>query len=165
VNLGQIEIVPFRKDISREQFACGTPELDRWLREFAGQNENRFRTRTFLAVCGDRSRLAGHYATVFGEFEAGTEFGSLQPTVYKTPAMLIAKLAVDVSFQGKGIGSLLLSHALSGALEASRIAGLEVVFVDAKDAQATTFYGRFGFARIDPDSSRMFMTMKQIASQ
>jgi len=154
------EIIPFSRDVSRDDFSCGNSTLDFWLKQYAGQNEDKFRTRTFMAVDQASQQLLGYYTTVFGDVEPGAELDGIAVSNYSKPAFLIAKLAVDQRAQSHGIGKLMLSDALNKAVEASDSAGLEIVLVEAIDINAVSFYGRFGFTRFDPQSNRMFMTMK-----
>ena len=158
----EFEIVPFRRDIPRDVFTCGNQILDNWLRKYAGQNENLFRTRTFYAVDAEAKKILGFYSTVYGSVEPSTELDGIPVSKYSRPAFLIAKLAVDLSEQGNGIGKALLSDALNKAIAASESAGLEVVLVDAINNEAVTYYGRFGFVRHESGSSRMFMTMNTL---
>ena len=55
---------------------------------------------------------------------------------YPIPAILIAKLAVDRSMQGRGLGKQLLFHALARAIDVYRIVGVYGVRVDAIDENA-----------------------------
>jgi GNAT superfamily N-acetyltransferase len=155
-----IQIIPFSRQVSRENFDCGNESLDSWLKRFAGQNESRFRSRTFFAIDEDSNQLLGYYTSVFTALDAGVLLAGMPVSNYKKPAYLVARLAVDLRFQGMGIGESLLSDALSKALKASEAAGLELVLVDAKDDSAITFYGRFGFTRLDAHSRRMFATIR-----
>jgi len=136
--------------------------MDEWLGLYAGQNENKFRTRTFFAVDRYSLQLQGYFTTVFGEVKPGAELDGIAVSNYAKRAFLIARLAVDHNAQGQGIGKLMLGEALHKALGASESAGLEMVIVDAIDNDAIAFYGRFGFIRFDSESNRMFMTMKQL---
>jgi GNAT superfamily N-acetyltransferase len=161
-DLLDIKIVPFDRSISRQEFFSGQPDLDYWLRTFAGQNENRFRTRTFYALENEMGPLLGYYTSVFGEVVASPAVGGMGSSKYSRPALLIARLALDHAFQNCGIGSLLVKSALTHALEASEVAGLELVIVDVIEDAAVSFYSRFGFAKFDQESKRMFLTMKEL---
>ena len=59
--------------------------------------------------------------------------------------MRMGRLAVSASEQGKGYGQLLLGHVVNLALSVRQTMGVRVLIVDAKDAQAATFYERYGF--------------------
>ena len=58
--------------------------------------------------------------------------------------VLIARLAVDKRYSGKGYGEWLLIDALNKLLSASDTVGFPVIIVDAKDG-AAEFYEKFGF--------------------
>jgi GNAT superfamily N-acetyltransferase len=146
--------------VPRDDFWCGNEVLDNWLKQFAGQNEDRFRSRTFFAIDRDKDLLVGYYTAVFTALEAGIQLEGLPVTNYKIPAYLIAKLAVDHRAQNAGIGKLLLGDALNKAARASGAGGLEVVVVDAINNEATSFYGKFGFTRVDALSNRMFLYVR-----
>ena len=53
--------------------------------------------------------------------------------------MLLARLAVDRLFHGRGLGSELLRDAMLRTMTAADIAGLRAIIVDAKDAGAKSF--------------------------
>jgi len=68
------------------------------------------------------------------------------------PVMLIGRLAIDKTQQGKGIGRALLKDAILRTLKAARIAGIRVLLVHALDEEAAGFYAHNGFlvSPIDP---------------
>jgi GNAT superfamily N-acetyltransferase len=154
-----VEIIPFSRQISRDDFFCGNDVLDSWLKQFAGQNESRFRSRTFFAIDQDSNQLLGYYTAVFTALDAGIQLAGIPVSNYKKPAFLIARLAVDQRAQNLGVGKALLRNALNTAMRASETAGLEIIFVDAIDDEATTFYAKFGFTRFDAHSNHMYITM------
>jgi predicted N-acetyltransferase YhbS len=157
-----VEIVAFHRSFDRSSFKCGRSELDDWLRTMAGQQERANNTRTFLAV--DGARVIGYYATTayrLGLDEVAEMYG-LGKRAYPIPAVLLARLAVDADFQGCGIGSKLLFHALSEIAEASRHVGFEVVVVHAIDRDAVTFYAQRGFTRFHDHELHLFMPVKNL---
>lgn len=75
------------------------------------------------------------------------------------PATLIGRLAVDKEYQCKGIGRLLLVHALRMSLENSgKVASMAVV-VDAKDDQTAQFYQHFGFLSFSDTPGKLYLPM------
>ncbi|CAB4635068.1 unannotated protein [freshwater metagenome] len=104
--------------------------------------------------------MLGFYTAVFTALEAGTQLQGLLTSKYQIPAYLIAKLAVDKRAQNQGVGKLLLGDALNRAALAAEAGGLEIVVVDAINNEATSFYGKFGFTRVDSQSNRMFLYLK-----
>ncbi|CAM3015253.1 GNAT family N-acetyltransferase [Actinomyces slackii] len=70
------------------------------------------------------------------------------------PAFLLARLALDRSLQGQGLGSVLLSHAVRSADHASRIVAARLLVVDAIDERAASFYRHYGFTPLAADHRR-----------
>ena len=83
---------------------------------------------------------------------------------HAVPVVLLARLAVDQGFQGKGLGGFLLRDALNRSLDLSEKLGIHAVIVDAIDAEAKTFYERFGFLALTDDQMRLFLPLSTIRS-
>jgi GNAT superfamily N-acetyltransferase len=77
--------------------------------------------------------------------------------------MLIARLAVSVERQGKGIGAGLLKDAMLRTLNAADIAGIRALAVHAKDDAARTFYEHFDFVPSPSDPLHLFVLIKDLA--
>lgn len=157
-----MEIVPFDRSIDKSAFSSGKLDLDDWLRRYAGQSDRNDTTRTFLAV--EQSRVVGYYATKtieLGLDDAASAYG-VGKRRYPVPAVLLARLAVDQSVQGSGLGKALLTDALSRIVEASYSIGFEVVVVAAIDMDASTFYRRYGFQSFADDELHLFMATKTL---
>ena len=78
------------------------------------------------------------------------------------PTTLLGRLAVASTFQGQGLGETLLFDALRRSLIQSAHIASAGVIVDAKDAKAAAFYGRYGFSQILGADHRLFLYMKTI---
>lgn len=159
-----VPIVTFSSILDRSDFSCGNADLDDWLKTKAGQNQRRHNTRTFVALDPDGRRVIGYYATTtyrLDRDEAATAFGTGKKT-YPVPAVLLARLAVDREWAGRGVGRQLLVHALDGIGTASRAVGFEVVVVHAVDEGAVTFYARYGFTRFAVHPLHLFMPVKHL---
>ena len=157
-----MDIVAFDRKIDRDPFSCGKTDLDDWLKRQAGQQERANNTRTFLAVEGQQ--VIGYYATTtyrLGLDEAAAMFG-VGRRAYPIPALLLARLAVDSGYQGSGVGSKLLLHALRQIAAASRYVGFEVVVVHAIDRDAVTFYAQRGFTQFEDHDLHLFMPVKNL---
>jgi predicted N-acetyltransferase YhbS len=159
-----IEILPYSKNLDRSSFDCGTEELNRWLRTQASQQEKSGNTRTFLAV--DGPRVVGYYATTTYRLEPEEAAGAFGAggLRYPVPAVLLARLAVDKSCHGQGLGARLLLHAMGELLKVSRSVGFEVVVVHAIDEPAATFYARFGFQPFCDHPLHLFMPLKHLTA-
>lgn len=158
----RIERLERRHDRSR--FDCGRLPLDVWLRERADQFDRRDLSRTFVAVRPDSATVVGYYALsahciLFEELPDGESKGLPQ---FDLPAVLIGRLAVDRSVQGRGLGSLLLIDALRRCVDIADRTGVRFVEVDALDEAARTFYLRFGFRELLDDARHLLMPMQDI---
>lgn len=64
---------------------------------------------------------------------------------YPIPVMILARLAVDIRYQGKKIGSGLLKDAVIRTLQVSEHAGIRAILVHAKNDRVRRFYEQFDF--------------------
>ncbi|WP_341359269.1 GNAT family N-acetyltransferase [Georgenia sp. M64] len=78
------------------------------------------------------------------------------------PAYLVARLAVDLELQGRGLGAELLLDALELVVEAAELGGGRLVVVDAIDEMARAFYEHHGFTRIG-GSDRLVIKVATVA--
>jgi GNAT superfamily N-acetyltransferase len=76
--------------------------------------------------------------------------------------MILARLAVDRSEQGAGIGKALLKDALMRTAQAADIAGIRALVVHAKDEHARRSYDQFDFEPSPSDPLHLFLLMKDL---
>jgi predicted N-acetyltransferase YhbS len=81
----------------------------------------------------------------------------------RIPAILLAKLALDSSVQGRGLGSELLVVALGVIVSAAKRAGGRIVLVDAASDDAREFYERHDFERLPGHTHRLIMKLSSVA--
>ena len=107
-----------------DDFDCGNSTLNNWLRRYAMQNQRANSAKTFV-VC-NKKHVVGFYSLAVGsiEHEVASKRTKKGLARHPIPVMILARLAVDLKYQGKKIGSGLLKDALLRTLEASDIAGL-----------------------------------------
>ena len=130
-----------------DDFDSGKPNLDRWLRAYASQSQRRDVARTYVAT-DSKLKVVGYYTLVAAEVEHGAALASVRAGVsrhFPIPVCVIARLAVDRSYQGRGLGRDLLRDALRRVLAASDQIGIRAVVVHAIDEEAVGFYRRHGF--------------------
>lgn len=123
-------------------------QVDRWLRAYAGQGQRRDTARTFVVCRQGAAEVVGYYTLVasqvkHAEATRGVRRGASKR--FPVPVCLIARLAVDRSEQGVGLGRSLLLDALRRTDRASRSVAMRAVLVHALDERAAAFYARFGF--------------------
>lgn len=145
-----------------EGFACGVDELDDWLIRHA-RTATGHGTRTYLLV-DESGRVVGYFAVAphyLARGEAPPRLG--RGATSRIPAILLAKLALEQSLQGSGLGSELLLHALRTVVEAARTAGGRVVIVDAINDEASQFYERHDFQPLPQNPRRLAMKLSTAA--
>jgi len=145
-------------------FDSGNAELDGWLHRHALAAQQMDSARTFLLVEGDR--IVGYFSLTMGSVrreEAPRRLVRGLPG-YPVGMVLLARLAVDQSEQGKRRGALLLAEALRKALAAGEAAAARLVVVDAIDDQAASFYRHHGFIPPPDHPLRLYRRMTDIRS-
>ena len=159
-----VDIQPLTKDLDRSDFSCGNPSLDEWFLNYAWQNQAKSATRTFVAMDKFSKRVIAYYVcTVTSVQPANLTFvQKIFSSKYPIPAFLLAKLAVDNDYKAKGVGSLLLRHALMNALAVSEKVGLQAIVVDAIDENAANFYRHNGFTSFEEQPLKLFIPMKLV---
>jgi predicted N-acetyltransferase YhbS len=133
---------PARHDY--QHFNSGVLELDTWLHRTALVAAASGTAATWVLCRGQR--VVGYYALAMGGVAHGGAPSRLrrgQPD--PIPVLLLARLAVDRSEQGHGLGADLLRDALIRAVVGARQYGARAVVVDAINDAAIGFYMRFGF--------------------
>lgn len=148
------------KHKNRSTFDCGSPALNQYLSLQANQSSKRHAARTYVATdLDDPSLIAGYYTLT----TTSVQPENMGPIIAKRyPGLdscgLIARLAVDITYHGQGLGEALLINAISRLVQLSEGLGFPVIIVDPKNG-AADFYTKYGFERFDNDEDRMFLTI------
>lgn len=153
-------VEPFGKHHDRAAFSCGRPPLDEFLRVRVSQYEKRRLGKTFVAVPPGKPRVIGYYTLAAGAvaFERLPSDAARKLPQHPVPVVLLARLAVDQSFQGQGLGEGLLLDALQRSLALATDLGIHAVEVDALDA-AAAFYRKYGFIALLDDPLHLYLPM------
>ncbi len=145
---------PFDATHDRSAFRCGTEQLDSYLREQVSQDIRRRVAACFVALA-DSQRIAGYYTVASASLllaDIPAAMAKKLPRYPTVPAVRLGRLAVDLEFQGQGLGGALLADALDRAA-CSEIAA-HALMVDATNEMAGVFYRHHGFIAL-PDSSHV----------
>lgn len=125
-------------------FSSGQPALDDWLKRRANANQTTGASRTF--VVRDSELVVGYCAlasSAIAVTEAPGRFRRNMPD--PIPVVVLARLAVARSHQGKGIGRGLVQDAARRVINAADAIGVRGLIVHALTEEAATFYQRLGF--------------------
>lgn len=132
-------------------FDCGISSLNDWLRTQALKNAVSGASRTFVA-CED-NQVVGFYALATGSVSRAQAPGKISRKMPEPiPVIVLGRLAVDLKWQGSGIGTGLLKDAVLRVLSVAQQVGVRALLVHALDEEAKGFYLHHGFIEspIDP---------------
>jgi predicted N-acetyltransferase YhbS len=145
-----------------DEFRCGEPSLDEWLRRRARANQVSGASRTFV-VCADAERVLGFYSLATATISHAQATGALRRNMPDpVPMIILARLAVDQSHQKMGLGEALLRDAQLRALQVADHVGVRGLLVHAISGDARTFYERWGFSPSAADPLLLMMRMTDI---
>jgi ribosomal protein S18 acetylase RimI-like enzyme len=132
------------------------PSLTEYLKRFALRHaEKDLLSRTHVAIdrVGDDDRIAGYFSMSMASVERGSV--ARVPALdrlprFPIPAILLARLAVDVCAQGQGLGRYLFEEALGKSIELGQRGpvGFRLLVADAIDDAALRFYERLGLVSV-----------------
>lgn len=146
-----------------DQFTSGNHALDAWLRDHARHAQSMRTARTFVWHADDRLVVAyfSLAAHLIVRADLPPKVGRGSPDAI--PAVLLARLALDRSLQGQGLGGELLLDALSRVVQASEVAAARLVVVDAIDDAAATFYEHHGFVALPGNRQCLVQKISDVA--
>jgi GNAT superfamily N-acetyltransferase len=153
-------IEKLRPDHRIEEFDCGREELNRYLLRFAWANQQAGAAQTYVGFVG--LEVIGFHTLAVGQVSRDEAPDRLIKGLarHPVPVMLLARLAVDRRWHGKGVGKALLKDAMQRTLQAADIAGIRAFAVHAKDEEARNFYRRFDFIPSPTDPMHLFVLLK-----
>lgn len=156
------QIEKLRREHPVESFDCGQEALNRFLVRFALTNQLANASQTYLGLAD--GAIAGFYTLVVGEitYEDAPERLIKGLARHPVPVAILARLAVSVDWQGKGVGAGLLKDAMKRTLQAANIIGIRAFIVHAKDDNVKRFYERFNFAPSPTDPLHLYLLIKDI---
>lgn len=161
MSAGQLVVAVLGSLHDRSRFDCGTPALDRYLREVVTQDVRRRLAACFAML--DDNVVVGYYtlsAASVALADLPQAVARKLPRYPSIPAIRMGRLAVDAKYRGRGLGAALLANALQRAAK-SEIPAVALI-VDAKDESAADFYRHFGFMQLLDDPLALFLPLASI---
>jgi ribosomal protein S18 acetylase RimI-like enzyme len=161
---GPVVIERLARSHDRQSFDCGVRSLNEFLQKHARQNAEEDVSRTYVAISIASSPVLGFYTICSGsvEREHMPDATAKRLPRYPVPVINLARLAVDVSQQGLGLGRNLVVDALRRVQRIAEEVGIRAVTVDAIDDRARHFYEKFGFEPLLDDRLHLFLQMSAI---
>lgn len=159
-----LDIVLLGKQHDRLSFSCGIPELDKYIKEQVSQDMKRMVAKVYVAAV--ENKVIGFFtlsASSISIEHLPTDIAKKLPK-YTIPATLIGRLAVDHSFQRKGVGEALMIDAIKRTRIIGSAIGVHSLVVDAKNDTAKSFYKHFGFKELANLDMRLFLPLHTISN-
>jgi len=145
-----------------EDFQSGEPPLDEWLRRRARANQVSGATRTYV-VCEGTSKVIAYYALASGVITTTNAPGRFRRNMPDPiPVAVLARLAVDVSWQGKGLGRAMFRDAAQRVAQAAELIGIRGIVVHAISENAMRFYLSLGFAASRHEPMTLMVTLADV---
>ncbi|HEY3047949.1 MAG TPA: GNAT family N-acetyltransferase [Polaromonas sp.] len=132
------------------------------MQRYALANQANGSARTFVTLA--QGQVFGYYSLAAASVEhaAVPQRVSRGLARHPIPMLLLARLAVDVRAQGRGVGRSLLQSALLKYLQACEVIGCRALMVHAKDEAAVRFYQGYGFEPSPVDAFHLYLLTKDI---
>jgi predicted N-acetyltransferase YhbS len=147
------------EDHGLDDFASGVETLDRWLGQSARTAAAAGTAATYVLCRGNR--VIGYYALAMSSVaHAGAPARLRRGMPDPMPVLLLARLALDRTERGTGLGGELLIDALRRCVRGAREFGARALVVDAIDEHAAAFYRHFGFSELE--GQRLWRRMSDI---
>ncbi len=160
-----IELLDSKKH-NRSVFSCGNDSLDNYIRTQASQDIKKKVATVFVLIDSPNVDIIAYYTLssyTINITNLDDAFAKGIPRYPLLPATLLGRLAVDSTYQGQGIGELILIDALKRVLDATtQIASLAVV-VEAINENAIRFYQKYGFRQFKEYPLKLYLPIKSIA--
>jgi GNAT superfamily N-acetyltransferase len=161
---------PIAKGHNRDSFDCGDADLNTYLQKFARQNHESGGAKTFLAISDVDGRVLGFYSLT----PATAAYAQTPENIRKglprhdVPGYRLARLAIDRSVQGSGLGGQLLLAAGRRCLQVAAEVGGVALYIDAKNERAAAWYESPGAERLIGASETppilMVISLKTVAT-
>jgi GNAT superfamily N-acetyltransferase len=146
-------------------FDCGLDAETLWLRRNAVQAESAGTSRTYVVRRLEDNRVVGYYALATG---------SVMPTAaplrllkgagqYDQPVILLTRMGVDISEQGRGLGRALLVDAMRTIASIAERVGVRALLIHAENDDARAFYMRMAdFEQSPTDPLHLVLLTKDL---
>lgn len=153
--------VPLSAHHRLDNFNCGRSELNEWLQKYARQAQAVGSAQTFVAAQPD-GHVEGYFSLTAGQIEHSDATERVRKGMgrFPIPVIVLARLAVSLEQQGRGMGADLLKDVIRRVLLVSEQAGVRAIITHPIDETAAAFYTKFGFQNSPVHRKQMWLLLK-----
>jgi GNAT superfamily N-acetyltransferase len=142
-------------------FNSGVPTLDEWLRRRARANQVSGASRSFV-VCAD-DIVVGYYALASGAVNAAAASSRFRRNMPEPiPVAVLARLAVDQTYHGQGVGRALFRDSTLRVMQAAEAIGIRGMLVHAISEEAKAFYVALGLSESPLEPMTLMVTLADL---
>ncbi|HSO83489.1 GNAT family N-acetyltransferase [Thiocapsa sp.] len=143
-----------------DSFSSGVQPLDEWLIRRARNNQVSGASRTYVVSAA--GAVVGYYCLASGALALREAPASIRRNMPDPiPMAILGRLAVDRTWQGRGLGVALLRDAVERTRAASMILGIRGLLVHALSLAAAAFYVRYGFVPSPTNPLTLVLSFKR----
>ena len=155
-----VEIVGYHDKLNFKDFDCGNDEINTFLKE-KGPIQEREKISRIYTIHKKGQIIA--FSAVF----CSRLYYKLkdQAQEFRIPGICLGQLGVDLKYQKKGLGSILINHSISLANRISDYAACRVLYCEARD-DAIPFYEKHNFrmVKVIRDRNKMALDLKYLSN-
>lgn len=159
-------VEPLTPDHDRSTFDCGSPDQTSWLRRHALQAQQADTARVYAVCRVGEHEVVGYYALAAGSVQPEAAAPRLASGTgrYPIPVVILARLGVDLTEQGHGLGTALVRDALLQTASVANRIGVRAFLIHAESPEAAAFYSRIdpAFEPSPTDPLHLVLLMKNI---
>lgn len=148
----------------RKPFSCGNPKVDSWFVTMAGQQQTCGLAVAHLLIERETALIAGFFSLSNYTVRA-LDLPDLGGKALPIPMHLLGWLGVQQSYQGRGIGKMLVSEATRIVGAQAAASGTLGLVVNALDTYLSRWYQSLGFVPFPADPLQLVMSMETIGNQ
>ncbi|SIT73099.1 Acetyltransferase (GNAT) domain-containing protein [Ectothiorhodosinus mongolicus] len=157
---------PLSEQHITDDFYCGHASLNQWLKKRAPKAARIGHSARTFVVCDQDQRVLAYYALASGSVNREDVPNKVaRNTPDPVPVVLLARLAVDQSMAGRGMGRGLLKDAFLRVYSAAEQIGIRAILVHAIDEQARSFYVKHGFYDSPTHELTLMLTISEIEKE
>jgi hypothetical protein len=158
---------PISKSYDRKSFDCGDAQMNDFFQRYARQSHEQNAAKTFCAIdSAVPNRVLGFYtitpsAVARDEAPATMTRGLGQ---HEVAGFKLARIAIDVTVGGQGLGGQLLTAAALRCLRIATEGGGVLLIIDAKGDRAAKWYASYGAEALKGKPLTLVMPLKTFAA-
>jgi GNAT superfamily N-acetyltransferase len=146
---------------SLDHFDSGAASLDDWLKRRARGNQASGASRSYV-ICDD-SVVVGYYALASHAVATIAATGRVRRNMPDpVPVVVLSRLAVARTHQGKGLGRALFQDAAERVMHAAETIGIRALLVHALSEEARAFYLALGLEASPLDPMTLMATLADL---